>query len=163
MKRKSIATSIVIAGLGLVSSASALPIVQNASDFHAVVASDQQYLVYEARGVSNSSATPVTVVGAVSRNPQAVGGTQTVTIVGYNEDIATTTSCAIIAVTPEIVSGNVSVLKKFNPNGVVTNFNHTWTRSVQFSFDEAGPRASFIVRCTLDGHGKSRIHSIRVD
>ena len=162
MKRKSIATGIIIAGLGIVSSASALPIVENASQFHAVDASQQQHLAYNAHGVSNSSASPVTVVGTVARIPQGLVGTQIVTIVGYNEDIATTTACSIIAVTP-VSLGNSAVLKKFNPNGIVTNFNHTWTRSVAFDASEAGPLASFIIRCTLDGNHKSRIHSVRVD
>lgn len=160
MKSKSIATSIIIAGLGLVSSANALPIVENASEFHAVDASKQQYLAYDAHGVSNSSTSPVTVVGTVARNPHS-SGLQVVTVVGYNEDIATTTACSIIAVSP-IPLGNRSVLKKFNPNGIVTNFNHTWTRSVAFDTTEAGPFSSFIVRCTLDGNNKSRIHSVRV-
>lgn len=161
MQSKSIATSIIIAGLSVVSSASALPIVQNASDFHATVPSNQQYLVYEAQGVSNVSPSPVSIVGSVPRNPQATGN-QIVTVIGYNEDLASTTFCSIIAVTP-VPLGNRAVLKRIIPDGLVTRFNHTWTRSVVFNTSEAGPLASFIIRCTIDGNRKSRIHSVRVD
>ena len=159
MKTKSIVTSIVIAGLGIVSSASALPIVQNAAEFHAVNAADQQFLVYTIDGVANASGAPKKITGTIARNPHA-SGNQTVTIVGYNEDIATTTSCSVAAVTPSSL-GTTSVIKK-KDNGVVTNFNHTWTRSVEFTSVEAGPLASFIVTCTIDGNLKSRIQSVRV-
>jgi hypothetical protein len=160
VKRKSIVTSILIAGLSVVSSASALPMVKNAADFHAVNPAEQQYLVYNAAGVSNTSGSPVTVTGTIARNPQFEGN-QIVSVIGYNDDVATTTACVVIAVTPHPL-GSTSVLKAIPPAGVVQNFNHTWTRSVQFSTVEAGPFASIIIRCILDGNQKSRIHSVRV-
>ena len=160
MKRKSLATSIVIAGLGVVSSASALPIVQNAAEFHAEDAADQASLVYTLNGVSNSSGSPKDIIGTVARNPHA-SGLQTVTVVGYNEDRATVTACTISAITP-VPLGTSAVHKPILPSGVVTDFNHTWTRSVQFTAAEAGPFASFVVRCTIDGNNKSRIQSVRV-
>jgi len=160
VKRKSIVSSIMIAGLSVVSSASALPIVQNAAEFHAEDAVDQGSLVYTLNGVSNSAGARKDVIGTIARNPHAEG-TQTVTVVGYNLDRATVSTCTVSAVTP-VPLGTTAVHKQFANGGVVTDFNGTWTRSTYFSAAEAGPLASFVVRCTLDGNNKSRIQSVRI-
>lgn len=160
MKRKSIVTSIIVAGLGIASSASALPMVWSATEFHAVDQSEQSALVYTLNGVSNSAGSPKDVIGIMGRNPHAAGA-QRVSVVGYNQDLATVTKCTVTAVTP-VPLGTTSVHKLIDGDGTVTNHNGTWTRSVDFSAEEAGPNASFVVRCTLDGNNKSRIQSIRV-
>lgn len=157
MKRKSIISSIVIAGMGIVSTASALPIVQHGVDFHAVNPADQASLVYSVNGVANASSSNKDVVGTIVRDPQDAFGGLRVTVVGFNaDDTAVTTSCTVSAVTP-VELGNTTVSKSFS----VTQ-NHTWTRTTIFNAAEAGPKASFFIRCTLQGNQKSRIQSVRI-
>lgn len=156
MKRKSIISSIVIAGMGIVSSASALP-VQHGVDFHAVNAADQASIVYTANGVANAAATPKDVAGTIVREPQDVFGGSRVTVVGFNaDDTNVTTSCTVFAVTP-VDLGNTIASRSFT----VTQ-PHTWTRTSMFNASEVSAKTSFYIRCTLQGNQKSRIQSVRI-
>lgn len=157
MKRTSIFSSIMIAGVGIVSSASALPIVQHAVDFHALNAVDQASLVYSVDGVANASGANKDVVGTIVRDPESAETGRKITVVGYNEDTSVTSNCTVAAVTP-VPLGTTSAYRFIT----VSNFNHTWTRTVAFTEAEAGPLTSFFVRCTLAPNQKSRIQSVRI-
>lgn len=162
MKRKSIISSIVIAGMGIVSSASALP-VQHAVDFHAANPADEASLVKSVNGVANGAPTSKDIIGTIARDPQDVFGGARVTVVGFNNDGGpggVTTSCTVYAVTPPLSDeqiGNTIVSKSFS-----VNQNHTWTRTTQFNASEVGAKSSFFIRCTLPGNQKARILSVRI-
>jgi hypothetical protein len=159
MKTRNLA--VVLAGMGLcvVSSASALPLYQHASSFHAAKGADQQFINRSSLGVSNIATVNKVVVGAPLRNPHA-SGNQTVTIAGWNSNLSVTSRCTITSLSAYSPVQSTTLCTGAAPGCTVAPPDGHWYLSAQFApFN--GP---YVVTCTLlaAGANTNRIQWVRV-